>query len=47
MYLETGASAAEGRDDNAALWAVYIEYETSFGHLKASKTNAESGQSYL
>lgn len=31
----------------AAVWAVYIEYVTSSGHLEASKTDAELGQSYL
>lgn len=31
----------------AAVWAVYIEYVISSGHLEASKTDAELGQSYL
>lgn len=31
----------------AAVWAVYTEYVTSSGHLEASKTDAELGQSYL
>lgn len=31
----------------AAVWAVYIEYVTSSGHLEASKPDAELGHSYL